>query len=91
MTIALWVLATTSEYRTVAHLFGVARCTVCAVVHETCEAFVAKLMGLYISFPIGEQLSVVVQGFMDKWEFPQCASSIDGSHISVYYEPCGLL
>jgi len=25
----VWILTTTSKYRTVAHLFGVARCTVC--------------------------------------------------------------
>ena len=81
--ITLWILATTAEYRTVAHLFGVARCTVCVVVHETCEAIVTKLMNLYISFPTGEQLNEVVQGFKDKWGFPQCAGSIDGSHISV--------
>ena len=54
--ITLWILATACEYRTVAHLFRVARCTVCVVVHETCEAIVTKLMALYISFPTGEQL-----------------------------------
>jgi len=40
-------------------------------------------MSLYVSFPTGEQLNEVVQGFKDKWGFPQCAGSIDGSHISV--------
>jgi len=63
--ITLWVLATTPEYHIVAHLFGVARCMVCVVVHETCEAIITKLMALYISFPTGEQLSVVVQEFKD--------------------------
>ena len=40
-------------------------------------------MALYISFPTGEQRNEVVQGFQDKRGFPQCASSIDGSHMSV--------
>ena len=53
------------------------------VVHETCKAIVTKLMSLYVSFPAGEQLNEVVQGFKGKWGFPQCAGSIDGSHISV--------
>jgi len=63
--ITVWILATTTtcEYRTVAHLSGVARCTVCVVVHETCKAIVTKLMSLYVSFPTGEQLNEVVQGF----------------------------
>ena len=81
--ITLWVLATPVEYRTVAHLFGIARCTVCVVVHETCEAIISKLLPVYISFPTGEQLDEVVKGFKEKWGFPQCAGAIDGSHISV--------
>jgi len=81
--ITLWILATACEYRTVAHLFGVARCTVCVVVHETCGAIITKLMALYISFPTGEQLKEVVQGFKDKRGFLQCGGSIDGSHIPV--------
>jgi len=81
--ITLWFLATTAEYRTVAHLFGIARCTVCLIVHETCNAIVTKLMSVYISFPTGDELKEVVKGFKEKWDFPQCAGSIDGSHISV--------
>ena len=41
--ITLWVLATPAEYRSVAHLFGLARCTVCKIVNETCRAIVLKL------------------------------------------------
>ena len=79
--ITLWILATPID--TVAHLFGVARCTVCVVVHETCEAIVSRLLPVYISFPTGEQLDEVIKGFKEKWGFLQCAGSIDGSHISV--------
>ena len=42
--ITLWVLATPSEYCTIAYLFGIARCTVCVVVKEICEAIVQKLV-----------------------------------------------
>ena len=35
--ITLWVLATPGEYRSVAHLFGVACCTVCQILNETCR------------------------------------------------------
>ena len=34
--ITVWCLATPCEYRTVAHLFGVARSTVCEIVQDTC-------------------------------------------------------
>lgn len=81
--ITLWVLATTAEYRTVGHLFGVARNTVSVIVHETCIAIVKVLLPKYIQFPSGNGLKEVMEGFKDKWGIPQCAGSIDGSHIPI--------
>ena len=81
--ITLWVLATPCKYRSVAHLFGLARCTVCCIVHDTCKAIVKLLLPNYIRFPTGDRLNEVVQGFLSKWGIPQCAGSIDGSHIPV--------
>ena len=42
--ITLWCLATTCEYRTIAHLFGIGRSTLCGIVHETCDAIVSLLI-----------------------------------------------
>ena len=81
--ITLWVLATPAEYRSVAHLFGLARCTVCQIVNETCRAIVQKLLRVYVRFPTGDGLKDVVRGFKEKLAVPQCAGSIDGSHIPV--------
>lgn len=81
--ITLWCLATCGEYRTIAHLFGVARCTVCVIVHDTCKAIVNVLLKTYIQFPQGAELSEVVEGFKNKWGMIQCAGSIDGCHIPV--------
>ena len=81
--ITIWCLATPCEYRTVAHLFGVARSTVCEVVQETCRAIVHNLLSLYINFPSGEGLKKVVDGFEEKWGFPQCVGAVDGSHIPI--------
>ena len=61
--IALWFLAIPGEYRTIAHLFGVARCTVCVIVNEVCRAIDSILRPQYISFPRGEELKAVVEGF----------------------------
>ena len=46
--ITLCVLATTIEYRTATHLFGVARCTVCCIVQETCKYIVRIFLPKYI-------------------------------------------
>ena len=83
MAITLWILATPCEYRSVAHLFGLARCTVCCIVKETCRAIVMRLLPKYIRFPVGDKLKETAQGFHDRWGIPQCAGSINGSHIPV--------
>ena len=81
--ITLWILATPSEYRSIAHLLGVARSTVCVIVHETCRAIIQKFKPVYINFPTSENLRAVIQGFQDRWNIPQCAGSVDGTHIPV--------
>ena len=67
--ITLWVLATTVEYRTVGHLFGVARCTVCCIVKDTCKAIISVLLSKYIKFPVGDALDATMDGFMEHGVF----------------------
>ena len=81
--ITLWCLATPCEYRTVAHLFGVAHSTVCTIVHSTCQAIVNSLLRKYVKFPTGNALKDVIRNFESKWGFPQCVGAIDGSHIPI--------
>ena len=81
--ITLWILATSCEYRTVAHLFGLARCTICCIVKDTCKSIVKVLLPKYISFPTGNRLNETVRGFKAKWGIPECVGSIDGSHIPI--------
>ena len=81
--ITLWCLATCAEYRTIGHLFDVARCSVCVIVHDTCAAIVNVLQSQYIQFPVGDKLTAMINGFKVMWNVPQCAGAIDGSHIPV--------
>lgn len=83
LAVTLWSLATPAEYRTIGHVFGIARSTVCRIVHETCKAIVEVLLKKYISFPAGDRLQEVVQGFQSKWGVPQCVGAVDGCHIPV--------
>ena len=41
--VTLWCLATPYEYRTIVHLFGIARSTVSEIVQETCKLLVLTL------------------------------------------------
>ena len=81
--VCLWCLATPIEYRTIAHLFGIGRSTVCDIVHETCRAIVKVLMKEYIKFPSGDDLDHVVDEFKIKWGVPQCLGAVDGCHIPI--------
>ena len=81
--IALWKLATNGEYRTIAHLFGVSRSSVCLIVKDVCQAIVKLLQMKYITIPTGERVKTIVDGFESKWGFPQCVGAIDGSHIPI--------
>lgn len=81
--VTLWFLATPCEYRTISHLFGIARSTVCEIVQETCSLIVSTLFHKYISFPTGDKLTAVVDAFKSKWGVPQCVGSIDGCHIPI--------
>ena len=81
--ITLWTLSSPAEYRTVSHLFGVGRSTVCEVVHETCKAIVDHLLPKYICFPSIEQQQQYIDNFESKWGVPQCLGAIDGSHIPI--------
>ena len=71
------------EYRSIGHLFGVAHCTACIVVHETCAAITDVLLKSYINFPRGNVGDETVEGFQNTWGVPQCCGAIDGSHILI--------
>ena len=81
--INLWRLGTNVEYRTISHLFGVGVSTVCVVLHEFCSAVVNVMTAKYMNIPAGEHLKRIINGFLTKWDFPQCVGAIDGSHIPI--------
>jgi len=81
--IILWYLGTQMEYWSIGHLFGVAHCTAFVIVHETCTAIIDVLLKAYISFPKGDKVKQVVDGFQRTWGVPQCCGAIDGCHIPI--------
>ena len=81
--VTLWYLATPMEFRSIGHLFGIARCTACVIVHETCAAIVDVLLKLYIIFPERERVTDIVDGFLRTWGILQCSGAIDGSQIPI--------
>jgi len=79
----LWFLATGADYRTIGHLFGVAKSTVCVIRKEVCSCIVSRLLPQYIKMPQGNSLKAVIDGFCKDHGFPQCVGAIDGTHIPI--------
>ena len=83
LAVTLWVLATGSGYKSVAHLFGIANLTCCEIVKETCSVIVTVLLPRYIRMPNNERLDEIIEGFETKFGFPNCGGAIDGTHIPI--------
>ena len=81
--IALWRLATNSEYRSVSHLFGVGIATVCHCVQDFCNAVIKVLLPERIKTPDARKLMEMATFFNNRWRAPQCVGAIDGSHIPI--------
>ena len=81
--IMLQFLATGADYRTIGHLFGVSKSTVCVVTEEVYVVIVEHLLPDYIEMTMGTALNVVTEGFKNDLGFPQCAGAVDGIHIPI--------
>ena len=61
--LTLWFLATNADYRTIGHLFGVSKPTICVITKEVCAAIVKILLPRYVRIPTGDSLKAVIKGF----------------------------
>ena len=82
LAIALYFLASTTEYRTIANLFGVSRSFMCLCVRDVSKAITSKLSHV-VSFPHGDELVQIINDYEQRWGFPMCAGAIDGTHIPI--------
>lgn len=81
--IALWKLATGSEYRTISHLFGVGLSTVFNCVQHFCDTAIKVLLQKHIITPDCDKLKEMSTYCQRRWRMPQCVGAIDGSHIPI--------
>ena len=74
LTLTLYYLASTAEFRTIAHLFGVLTSFVCICIKELSEVVNQKLSRI-INFPHDDDLVQVMVSYEEKWGIPMCAGA----------------
>ncbi|XP_076016110.1 uncharacterized protein LOC143008304 [Genypterus blacodes] len=81
--IALWKLATSSEYRSVSELFGVGISTVFNCVQDFCSAVIRVLLPVHVAFPGAGRLEEMENLFESRWKLPQCVGALDRIHVPI--------
>ncbi|XP_054722829.1 uncharacterized protein LOC129232750 [Uloborus diversus] len=78
--ITLCRLGTCGELRNLAHLFGLAKCTVCMISNR-----VVRVINLVfkIKFPTHREIEEIAGLFYEDGGVPGCCGSLDGSHIPI--------
>lgn len=82
LTITLYFLASTIEYKTIYNLFGVSAAFVCFCVKEVRQAIRKRLRNV-LNIPQEENLLQVVQSYEEKQGFTMCIGAIDGTPIHI--------
>jgi len=54
---------------------------VCIITRAVLQGIVQVIIPQFIKVPHRNYLSVIVNGFRDKWGFPQCAGAIDKTRV----------
>ena len=83
ITIAVYWVASSAEYRTIASLFGVGKSTVHKCIHGVCTAMAENILDKYVQFPADDDLQHAIEIFDNTWGFPNCAGAVDGTHIPI--------
>lgn len=81
--IALFKLASTSEYRSVGHIFGVHKSTVHKCVHAVVDALLKNCME-EIAMPNDDNAVQIAMRYEKSSSIPQILGSIDGTHIYIH-------
>jgi hypothetical protein len=80
-------LATGSSFKTIGYSFRLSDVTVERIVKETCEAIWDNLHALHLPFPKNDEMESIIEGFCNKWKFPNCVGCIDGKHVRIQNPP----
>jgi len=67
--------------------FRIGKSTIYKIIYETCDAIWQALHAQYLPKPSQETWEKVIDGFWNKWNFPNCIGALDGKHITIQAPP----
>ncbi|XP_071579909.1 uncharacterized protein [Temnothorax nylanderi] len=67
--------------------FRIGKSTVHAIIPETCQAIWEVLQPIFLPAMDENSWKKVVDGFLEKWQFPNCIGAIDGKHVRIKAPP----
>lgn len=80
-------LATGDQILLIALAFRCGESTVRKIIHETCPTLVKVLQPIYLHMPTEEEWKSICTGFLENWNFPNCAGTFDGKHVEIQAPP----
>lgn len=70
--------------QSIAWTFHVGHTTVHQIIKDTCEIVWDNLSPLYLKTPnTTQEWREIANGFMNRWNFPNCLGALDGKHINI--------
>ncbi|XP_053705888.1 uncharacterized protein LOC128749911 [Synchiropus splendidus] len=81
--ICLLRLATHLPIHTISHLFGVGLSSVCVFTQQVISAINRELKAEYLHSPSDAEFRDLVDGFRDRWGFPQCVGVVGGTRVNI--------
>ena len=89
MVCALYSLGSSSEFRTIRHLFGIGKGTAEELLHKFCSVLVETFFHRIIKFPTTDaEIGEIISGYLIKCGYPLCLDALDGTHIAVKRPLC---
>lgn len=67
--------------------FRIGKSTVHKIIPETCQAIWEVLQPIFLPQMYRNSWKRVADGFMEKWQFPNCLGAIDEKHIRIKAPP----
>lgn len=76
-------LAEGVSMKEIARNYYLGHSTVHYIIKKTCEAIWKHLLPIYLPEPNREKFMQTANGFLEKWNMPNCIGALDGKHCII--------